>query len=67
MRSHSCLSEQRSSSAAWRTGICAHSDSASASNKAEKPDPSRVQGTATCAVLPQPEQATRGTSACSQA
>ena len=31
-----------------------------------KPDPSRAQGTPTWPVLPQPVQATRGTSACSQ-
>ncbi len=38
-----------------------------ASNSAVKPEPSRAQGTPTCVVLPQPVQATRGTSACSQA
>src|SRR5258708_36276612 len=67
MRRHRGLSAQRSSAAACRTGSSRHSDNAKASNSAVKPEPSRAQGTPTCVVLPQPVQATRGTSACSQA
>ena len=67
MRRQSCLSAQRSSAAAWRTGSSRHSASASASNSAVKPEPSRAQGTPAWLVLAQRVQATRGTSACSQA
>lgn len=67
MRRHSCLSEQRSNAAAWRTGSVWHNDKARASNKAVKPLPSRAQGTPICVVLPQAVQAMRGTWACSQA
>ncbi len=54
---------------AWRTGNSRHNANAnaSASKAAVKPKPGRAHGTKSCVVLPQAPQATRGTSACSQA
>ena len=40
---------------------------AKASKAAVNPDPGRAHGTGPCVVLPQPVQAMRGTSQCSQA
>ena len=67
MRLQSCLSVQRSSAAAWRTGSSRHRASARASNAAVKPEPARAHGTDNWVVLPHAAQATHGTSAFSQA
>ena len=58
------MAAARRSAAAWRTGSSRHSGSASALNAAVEPETGRAHGTPSWKVLPQPPQATRGTSAC---
>jgi hypothetical protein len=50
--------------AAANTDMVGASISVKASNSSVKRLPSRAQGTGICVTLPQPAQATRGTSAC---